>query len=265
MQDFYNILGVARDASEADIKKAYRSLAKEWHPDVHHEKETQVAAEEKFKEISEAYSVLSDPEKKQNYDLTGSPNARSPFGFRATGTPFDIIFNTFMQHQQRPQNPIMRGQTVQLAIELTLSDVLFGAERGLEYEVLSMCTGCSGAGGTDREDCSTCHGSGMRVQQQQNMIMQTTCESCKGQGGVYKTRCVPCSGQGVVTSNKRVTVSIPQGIHNGTELRLAEQGGAGFNGGPPGDLILRANVRYPDLSKLTKEEAESLRTLLSKA
>jgi len=263
-KDFYSILGVARNVSQEDIKKAYRGLAKEWHPDLHQGKETLEDAEERFKEISEAYSVLSDPEKRRNYDLSGSPEGRSPFGFRATGNPFDIIFQSMMAQQRRPQNAVLRGQTVQLSLGLNLAEAIFGTVSELNYQVLSICESCKGEGGLDFEQCVICRGSGMQTQQHQNMFMQTVCGACGGRGGAPKNPCTTCNKQGVVPSNKTVKVSVPAGARHGSRLSFGGQGGAGFNGGPAGDLLLEIQVSYPDPSKYSQEEAESLKTLLSK-
>lgn len=263
MTDFYSILGVPREASEADIKKAYRQLAKTWHPDKHQGKDTLHEAEEKFKKVAEAYAVLSDPEKRSNYDATGNPDGRSPFGFRATGTPFDIIFENFV-HQQRRAPAAMRGQTINFQLDLSLLESLFGAEKALNYTVRSICSPCSGDGGKDFSSCSACNGTGFMSQQNGNMFIRQTCEVCIGKGKTVKTPCTDCNGFGVISLEKTVTVNIPPKVPHKAQLKLPGQGGAGFNGGPPGDLILLINVIYPDISKYTEEEIDSLKSILVK-
>lgn len=267
-KDYYEILGVARDANEGQIKKAYRSLAQEWHPDKHSKNEDKrKEAEEKFKEISEAYSVLSDPDKKSNYDLTGDP-ARSGggFGFRTTGNPADIFFHNMRRHfrNARPSTPQpMKGQSIKKELTITLKEALFGGEREVKYNVTSSCEKCEGRGGIEFENCSACNGAGMKVQREPNMLIQTTCDVCRGQGQKVKTQCLECNGQGTRYQEKTLTVKIPQRIRHGTTLRIAGKGGRGFNGGPSGDILLVANISYPDLSKLSEEERNQLEKLIS--
>lgn len=265
-KDYYQILEVPKDADETQLKKAYRELAQKWHPDKHQQdsKEQEEAAE-KFKVISEAYSVLSDPEKKANYDLTGDPNRGNTHGFRMNGDPFDILRQQFGFRQAGPAQPRpMKGQSIQGPLEISLKEALFGGERTFSYSINSACEECNGEGGTEFIICSDCKGGGMRIQQQGNMIMQTTCGACRGEGKAIKTVCPDCNGQRIVTESKTLNVKIPQGIPNGTSLRIGGKGGRGFNGGPPGDILLVVQVQYPDLSQLNKEEKDQLEQLLSK-
>jgi molecular chaperone DnaJ len=267
MKDYYQILGVERSASPDDLKKSYRKLAQQWHPDKHPE-ETKSEAEEKFKEIAEAYSVLSDEEKRRNYDATGSPEGRGSFGFHTTGDPFDLFRRmggfgfdmNFGPQQPRP----MKGQSLQHTVEISLRDSLFGVELPFHFSVMSACELCDGNGAVDFELCDACKGQGGVTQHQGNMVMHQTCGRCGGQGRKPKSACQSCGGRGVSKSDKSLTVSVPKGIANGTTLRLAGQGGRGFRGGPPGDMLLQIRVKYPDVDSLTQEERTQLEQLLSK-
>ncbi len=265
-KDYYQILEVPKDADEKQLKAAYRELAQKWHPDKHQQGSgKQEEAAEKFKEISEAYSVLSDPEKKANYDLTGDPSRRSTHGFRTHGDPFEIFRRAagFGFRQAGPVEPQpMKGQTIQGPLEISLKEAIFGGERIFSYSTNSACETCHGEGGTEFIICSECKGSGMYVQQQANMIMQTTCGACRGQGKSIKTVCSDCNGQRVVTESKTLNVKIPQGIKHGISLRIAGKGGRGFNGGPPGDIVLVVHIQYPDLTQLNEKEKEQLEKLL---
>jgi len=267
VKDYYQILEVPKDADDDQLKTAYRALAQQWHPDKHQQdSKEQEAAAEKFKEISEAYSVLSDPEKKANYDLTGDPARGNIHGFRTQGDPFAI----FRQHFgfRRPTGPVeprvMKGQSIQGPLEVSLKEALFGGERSFSYTTHSACETCHGEGGTEFIICSECKGAGMVVQQQGNMIMQTTCGACRGEGKGIKTVCPDCKGQRVVEEAKTLNVKIPQGVSHGVSLRIAGKGGRGFNGGPPGDILLIIQIQYPDLGQLNEEEKGQLEQLLSK-
>lgn len=259
-KDYYQVLGVERDADPAALKKAYRALAQLHHPDKNPDNAEE--SEEKFKEISEAYSVLSDPDRKRSYDMTGNPNPNRG-GFKTTGDPFDIFRQHFHQQKRQP-NPPMKGQSLQLPLEVTLADALLGAEMFLEYHLTSGCAACQGRGGTEFEACADCNGSGFHQSQQGNMFIQQGCGRCQAQGQVVKTPCAPCQGRGVVPETKGVNLAVPPGVQNGNTLLLHGQGGLGFNGGPPGDIQVIVRLKYPDMTKLTDEEKEQLRTLLTK-
>lgn len=263
MKDYYRILAVERDASEEDIKRAYRKAALEYHPD---RNPGNSEAEEKFKEVSEAYSVLSDKEKKQNYDTTGSPQGTG-FDFQTTGDLFDILgrMHGAGMRPGGPQQPRpMKGQNIQENVEISLKEALFGTERSLSYYVTSACETCNGEGATEFETCSVCKGQGGITQQQANMYMRQTCGTCRGQGRTPKKACVDCAGKGLQKESKNFTVTVPKDIRHGVSLRLAGQGGRGFNGGPHGDVILVIKVIYPDTNALSKEERGQLGQLLSK-
>jgi molecular chaperone DnaJ len=269
LKDYYQILSVPRDADENQIKKAYRRLAQEWHPDKHNQdEEKKQEAEEKFKEISEAYAVLSDSEKKTNYDATGDPNS-SGMHFRTYGDPLEIFRQQFgFRHfgfREGPNRPQpTKGQSIQKRLDVSLKEALFGGERSFSYNVNSSCGTCEGRGGTEFELCSECKGAGMQTQRGPNVIMQTTCQHCRGDGQKIKTLCESCNGRGVVDESKTLNVKIPEGIRHGMTLRIPDKGGRGFQGGPPGDILLAVNLQYPDLSGLGDEEKEQLEKLLSK-
>lgn len=265
VKDYYQTLEVDRGADEKAIKSAYRKLATQWHPDKHQSESEaqQKEAEERFKDISEAYSVLSDPERKSNYDLTGNPMGQPNSGFRATGDPFDLF--SFVNARRRSSQPQPAyGQTLQQVIELTLADALFGADKPLQYSVHGPCEQCSGQGGLDFESCSDCGGAGMVVRRETNLIMHTTCGACGGRGQRIKTPCSKCNARGIIAEDKFLTVQIPPAMQSGTVLRVPGAGGRGFNGGPPGDVLLHAQVKYPALDNLTEEEKNQLKQLLSK-
>ncbi len=261
-RDYYSILGVDKRADADTIKKKYRKLATEWHPDKHQDKEKKEEAEEKFKEISEAYSILSDPEKKSNYDKTGSPDRSDPFGFSTTGNPFDILFN-MSRHQPSGPRPA-KGQSIQLGIELSLVEALFGATHPVSYPITSACSRCSGSGGLEFSPCAECRGVGFKTEHRANMMMQMVCRDCGGTGRRMKAPCPECERSGRIQEFKNFNVVVPPGIHHKTILKLAGQGGRGFNGGPSGDVLVQVSVHNPDVSNLSVEEKETLKGLLSK-
>ena len=266
MKNYYEILKVDRDADAAQIKTAYRDLAQQWHPDKHPE-EGKEGAEEKFKEISEAYSVLSDDEKKLNYDTTGSPEGAGSFGFQTTGDPFEMFRRMsgvdFGMGGPRAPRP-MRGQSIQETVEVSLKDALFGLEHSLKYQIISSCEACDGSCAEEFETCDQCRGQGGVTARRGNMVVHQTCGRCGGQGRKISKICKECSGRGTQTDIKNLTVSVPKGISNGTTLRLAGQGGRGFHGGPPGDILLLITVKYPDLDTLSDKEKKQLVQLISK-
>jgi len=264
-KNYYEVLGVDSSVEMPVLKSAYRELAQKWHPDKHVESENSEEAEEKFKEISEAYAVLSDAEKRRNYDMTGSPEGNGHFGFKTTGDPFDIFRNFGIRTNMGPQQPMPRqGQTVQLRISVPLDKSLFGAEELVEYESVSPCDTCNGQGGTEFEMCSTCEGKGMRVEHRPGLVMQQVCDGCDGSGRSIKTRCPECKGQTFVKEGRQLKVAIPTGVPHRTILRVAGGGGRGFNGGPPGDILIEVNVEYPNISTLSEEDQASLKEILSK-
>ena len=258
-RDYYEVLGVAKDASDADIKRAYRRLAAKYHPDVNHEE----GAEAKFKEINEANEVLSDPDKRAKYDQFGFAGVDPNFNAGAAGgNPFggfgdfgDLgdLFGSFFgggRSSRRSANSPMRGEDVGVRVELTFEEAAFGVEKEISAQRIEDCTECSGTGaapGTKRETCLRCNGRGtIRTQQSfMGMTMQSdaVCPDCKGAGSVVKTPCPRCKGKGKVRRNFKTRVRFPAGVDEGQTLRVRGEGCVGFNGGPQGDLLVTVAVK----------------------
>ena len=249
--DYYDTLGVARGAAEADIKRAYRQLARKYHPDVAEDK---VAAESHFKEINEAYEVLSDPQKRANYDRFGNADgAQSGGGFAAEG--FGDIFDMFFGQQRgggsqaRPNGP-QRGSDLRYDIEITLEEAYAGTQREISFRHLASCATCKGSGaepGTLVVPCDRCGGSGVARQVRQTplgqFVTQSTCGKCQGEGQVVQTPCHVCRGRGRIEQDKTLTVKIPAGVDDGSRIRLSGSGEAGARGGAEGDLYVYLSVR----------------------
>jgi molecular chaperone DnaJ len=246
MKDYYELLGVARDASEVDLKKAFRQLALKYHPDRNPEDSE---AEEKFKEINEAYSVLSDAEKRSNYDRFGTAEGVGagfgPFagGF---GDVFEDIFGDFFgtftgQRRTRPA----KGADLRYDLDITLMDAAFGIEKVIEvpkWEVCNECRGTGSAPGKGPVVCSNCRGTGQVRFQQGFFSISKTCGKCNGTGKIITDPCKACKGQGKVKRFKTINVKIPAGVDTGSRLRISGEGELGFYGGPPGDLFVILNV-----------------------
>ena len=245
--DYYAALGVRRDASQEEIKKAYRRLARELHPDVNPDPQTQ----ERFKEITQAYEVLSDTEKRQMYDLGADPFAPSgaagPGGFGA-GFPFSDIMDAFFgagAASRGPRSRARRGRNATLRVELDLAECAFGTTRELVVNTAVVCPTCSGEGtapGTHPETCEVCGGRGEVSQVTRSFLGQvmTTrpCPRCGGHGTVIQHPCPECDGDGRVRTRRTIKVPIPAGVEDGTHIQLAGEGEVGPGGGPPGDLFL---------------------------
>ena len=261
-RDYYEVLGVAKGAGEADIKKAYRSLAKKYHPDMN---PGDAEAEAKFKEVNEAYAVLSDAEKRSQYDQFGhaafdpSAGGGSGFGggFGGFGDFSDLgdIFGSFFGGgfggggAQRRNAPT-RGEDVGVRVTVTFEEAAFGTKKDVSYHRIQKCSDCGGNGaakGTTAETCTVCGGSGQRrvTQRIGGMAFQstTTCDTCRGTGKIIKTPCSGCKGTGYVKINKKLGVTIPAGIDDGERIALRSQGCDGRNGGPAGDLIITVVVK----------------------
>ena len=259
-RDYYEVLGVGKSAGEDEIKKAYRSLAKKYHPDMNPgDKEAEV----KFKEVNEAYAVLSDADKRSKYDRFGhaafDPSAGGGSGFGGFGgfggADFDFgdIFSSFFgggSSTRSRANMPTEGDDVATRITITFEEAAFGTKKEINFARIEECPECSGSGaekGTTVETCSTCRGTGRVTVQQQTMLgyMQTqkTCSSCHGRGKIIKTPCKNCSGKGRIKINKKLEVSIPAGIDDRKHIILRGQGSAGTNGGPNGDLIIEVRVK----------------------
>lgn len=258
-QDYYQVLGVSRNASQEEIKKAYRRLARQYHPDVNADKKE---AEARFKEINEAYQVLSDPEKREIYDRYGHQELDQRFGSDYGGFDgfpdfqdiFDIFFGTGTGRTTGRARPAAeRGNDLRYDVELTLEEAAHGTTRTFRIRKMEVCETCRGSGvqpGTRPETCNLCHGTGQVRQQQQSFfgtqIRITTCPRCHGEGRVITSPCDACAGQGRVRKIEEKTVEIPPGVDTGMRIRFAGEGDAGLHGGPSGDLYVIVHVKPHD-------------------
>ena len=259
-RDYYEVLGVGKDASAEEIKKAYRKNAMKYHPDRNPgDKE----AEEKFKEVGEAYEVLSDEEKRARYDQYGFAGVDPNFGagqggygggFGGFGDFGDLgdIFGSFFgggSTRRSNANAPRRGENVGARLELTFEEAAFGCEKEITIQRIENCANCNGTGSADGvvETCATCRGSGQvrTTQSFMGMSMQSTtvCPKCNGQGKIIKTPCTTCRGKGKVRRSQRLKVKVPAGIDMGQAFRVAGQGNVGFNGGPNGDVMVEVTIR----------------------
>ena len=259
-RDYYEVLGVDRNADAATIKKAYRQLAKKYHPDMNPgDKE----AEQKFKEAAEAYSVLSDDNKRRQYDQFGhaafEQGGGGAGGFDFNGADMGDIFGDIFGDlfgggsRRRANNGPMKGANLRASVRITFEEAVFGCEKELELSLKDECTNCHGTGakpGTSPETCPKCGGRGQVVMTQQSLFGMvqnvTTCPDCGGTGKIIKEKCTSCGGTGYTSSRKKIKVSIPAGIDNGQCVRIAGKGEPGTNGGPRGDLLVEVVVqRHP--------------------
>ncbi|HCW23142.1 MAG TPA: molecular chaperone DnaJ [Lachnospiraceae bacterium] len=259
-RDYYEVLGVSRDASEEDIKKAYRQIAKKYHPDVNPSKE----AEAIFKEASEAYAVLSNKEKREQYDrygmsaFDGSAGAGGGFG-GFDGADFNDIFGDIFgdlfgggaSRQRNPNSP-MKGQNIRTSVRISFMESIKGCEKNITVTLKEPCPTCNGTGakpGTSPKMCPRCGGKGQIVYTQQSFFGTVrnvqTCPQCGGSGKVIEDKCTTCGGSGYTSSRKTIAISIMPGISNGQSIRIREKGEPGINGGPRGDLMVEVIVE-PD-------------------
>lgn len=260
-RDYYEVLGVSKSASDSELKSAYRKLAKKYHPDMNPgDKE----AEAKFKEASEAYSVLSDPDKRRQYDQFGHAAFEGGAGGGAGGFDFngmdmgdifgDIFGDFFGGGRSRAQNNgPMKGQNLHHTIRITFEEACFGTEKELDLPLQDECESCHGTGakaGTTPETCSKCGGKGQVVYTQQSLFGMVrnvqTCPDCRGTGKIIRDKCPDCHGSGYITRKRKISVTVPAGIDNGQSIRIREKGDPGVNGGPRGDLLVEVAVsRHP--------------------
>lgn len=263
-RDYYEVLGVSRDADEATLKKAYRKVAKKYHPDMNPgDKE----AEQKFKEASEAYAVLSDPEKRRQYDqfghaaFEGGAGGAGGFGgFDFSGADFSDIFGDIFgdlfgggRRGGRTNQGPMKGMNIRKSVRITFEEAVFGCEKEIKVVLKDPCPKCNGTGakpGTSPQTCPKCGGKGQVVYTQQSFFGTVqnvqTCPDCHGSGQIIKDKCPDCGGTGYISSKKKIAVSIPAGIDNGQSVRIREKGEPGVNGGPRGDLLVEVAVsRHP--------------------
>jgi molecular chaperone DnaJ len=262
-RDYYEVLGLQKGASDDEIKKAYRKLSKKYHPDINKEAD----AETKFKEVSEAYEILSDPQKRAAYDQYGHAGTDPNYGGGAGGFGgfnggfssaggFEDIFESFFGGGGRTVNPNAprQGEDLQYSINLSFEEAIFGVEKDIQYKRDETCHTCGGNGakpGTQPETCHKCHGSGtINVERQTplgRVMSRQTCDVCHGTGKEIKDVCETCHGTGHEKKTHSVKVNVPAGVENGQQMRLAGQGEAGTNGGPYGDLYVIFYVEESDI------------------
>ena len=260
-RDYYEVLGVEKNADDAALKKAYRALAKKYHPDMN---PGDAEAEKKFKEASEAYAVLSDPEKRRQYDQFGhaafEQGGMGGGGFDFSGMDFTDIFGDLFgdffggrRSSDRASNGPMKGANIRTSVRITFEEAIFGCEKEVELNTKDACKTCKGSGakpGTKPVTCSKCNGKGQVVFTQQSFFGMVrnvqACHDCNGTGQIIKEKCPDCRGTGYIPIKKRFAVDIPAGIDNGQCKRLAGQGEPGVNGGPRGDVLVEVIVgRHP--------------------
>jgi molecular chaperone DnaJ len=260
--DYYDILGVPRDADDTAIKRAYRQLARKYHPDVAEDK---VAAENHFKEINEAYEVLSDAHKRANYDRFGHAGVNGggggeggfgPFAAEGFGDIFDMFFGAARGGAQQRRNGPVRGSDLRYDIEITLEDAYAGTTREITFRHLATCATCKGSGaepGTMIVSCDLCGGTGIQRQVRQTplgqFVTQTTCGKCGGEGHLVPSPCPTCRGRGRVESERTLQVKIPAGVDDGSRIRIQGSGEAGLRGGGDGDLYVYLSVARHRLFK----------------
>ena len=259
-RDYYEVLGIDKSADDATIKKAYRVLAKKYHPDMN---PGDAEAEKKFKEASEAYAILSDPEKRKQYDqfghaaFEGGGGGYGGFDFNSADFSdiFGDIFGDFFGggRRNRGNNGPMKGANIRTSVRITFEEAVFGVDKEIELTLKDECKTCHGSGakpGTSPETCSKCGGKGQVVFTQQSFFGTVrnvqTCPECNGTGKVIKEKCADCHGSGYMANRKKIQVTIPAGIDNGQSVRIRDKGEPGVNGGPRGDLLVEVIVgRHP--------------------
>lgn len=268
-KDYYETLGVSKDATQDEIKSAFRKLAKKYHPDINKEP----GAEEKFKEIGEAYSILGDAEKRKTYDQFGSAafenggagaGGAGGFGGGFGGFSFDTddifrdLFGSafgggFGSSRSNRANRPTKGEDSLIKINLTFEEAVFGANKTINISLNEKCSECNGEGGFESRTCSTCNGRGRIVQSQRTMFgtfqTETTCPDCDGSGKTFARVCPKCHGEGKTLSKKDISIEVPAGVDNGTQLRITGKGSSGTNGGPNGDIYIEFSVKEHPLFK----------------
>lgn len=265
-KDYYEVLGVSKTASEEEIKRAFRKLAKQYHPDVNKEE----GAEEKFKEIGEAYAILSDPEKRRQYDQFGHAafdGGSSGFqGFSADDIDLGSIFDEFFGSNfgfnfgggSRRRNGPSKGRDRLVRMNLTFEEAVFGCKKSINIDLNETCSKCHGVGGFHEKTCSKCNGRGTIVMEQKSMFgifqTQTTCNECGGSGKTFEETCNLCRGTGYTKGNKEILVTVPEGVDTGYQLRISGKGEAGSNGGPNGDIYIEFNVKKHDFFEREEED-----------
>jgi molecular chaperone DnaJ len=249
-KDYYEVLGVSRSASAEEIKKAYRKLARQYHPDVNKSPD----AEAKFKEVKEAYDVLSDEQKRARYDQYGHEDPMAGFGggggFTDMGGLGDIFDMFFGGGSRRDPNAPKRGNDLQYTMTIEFKDAVFGTETDITIPRTETCDTCHGSGakpGTRPDICHVCRGTGQQEVAQNTpfgrIVNRRTCSACGGRGKIIRERCPTCSGSGLVKKHRKIHVKIPPGVDDGSQLRMSGEGESGLRGGPPGDLYIVLRVK----------------------
>ena len=267
-RDYYEVLGVSKDASDADIKSAFRKKAKEFHPDINKSPD----APEKFKEAQEAYACLSDKDNRAKYDQYGHAAFENPYGNAGggqyQGNPFgnfdfgDIFedlfgggFSSFTGgfNSGRSSSRARKGSDTLYGLKIDFMDAVYGCKKDIDLDYFEECEDCDGAGGHGETTCDECGGRGYVIKQTNTILgaiqTKSTCSECNGKGKTFKSRCNTCKGTGRIKVNKTITVDIPAGINNGEQLRITGKGEAGINGGPNGDLYLEIRITPHELYK----------------
>lgn len=242
MKDYYKILELEKGASSDEIKKKYKTLVKKYHPDVSKEPD----AEAKFKDIAEAYEILGNPEKKNNYDTYGSNGGNGGFPFNDFFNFGDMFNTSFEQRYRRTK----KGTDLRIKLTLTLEDIIKGLSKKIKYKRKVVCTSCTGTGGTDEKTCVGCNGAGNKYKVQNTpfgqMRQEMTCNLCEGKGRVITNKCKKCSGEGVTSKDVEVEVNIPSGLKNGMQLNMSKHGNEVSNGIPGDLLILVEEIKEPN-------------------
>ena len=272
-KDYYEVLGVSKTATDAEIKSAFRKLAKKYHPDV----STEENAAEKFKECQEAYAVLSDPQKRKQYDQfghaafsngAGGAGGFSNFDFGDMSDIFEDLFGGLGgfggfssfggSSSRRSANGPRKGNDVLYRMTIDFEDAVYGTKKDLNLDVIDTCPDCDGKGGHNSKTCSKCRGSGTITSEQRTMfgsfLTKTTCPECSGSGTTFEKKCNTCHGSGTIKKNKTITITIPAGIDTDNRLRVAGKGEAGINGGNPGDLYVEFTVRDHDFFEREEDD-----------
>lgn len=266
-KDYYEVLGLEKNASDAEIKSAFRKLAKKYHPDVSKEEN----ASEKFKEVQEAYAVLSDPTKRKQYDQFGhAAFTNNQGGFSSSFDGFDFgdmsdIFDDILggmgfgsRRRSSSSNRATRGNDILYKMTIDFEEAVFGCKKDIKIDVVGVCDSCHGEGGFNKKTCSECRGSGTVTREQHTILgsflTKTTCPYCNGTGNTFEKKCSECRGTGKVKENKKITVTVPEGIDTDNRLRLASKGEEGTNGGDNGDLYIEFTVRDHDYYKRVDDD-----------
>ena len=269
-KDYYEVLGVSKNADEKEIKSAFRKLAKEYHPDINKSPD----APEKFKEVQEAYEVLSDPQKRKTYDQfghsafdqNGNPGGFGGFNGDFSNFGFDDIdlgdilsgvfgggFSGFGNSSKSRGNRAMKGKDVLYEMKLSFMEAIHGCKKDITLDLNEKCDKCNGKGGHKEKTCSRCHGSGTVTEEQRTLfgafVSKTTCPDCDGSGVTFEEICSYCKGKGKVKQRKTISVTVPKGVDTGHQVRIKEKGDAGINGGPYGDVYVEFNVETHQIFK----------------